>query len=279
MRSGPENRVSNKVCTPCVAAGPSKRSGQKNDPSPARSATRTVPAMAAAPDLVLVHGAFHGPWAWDVLRPHLHDRGLATHVVALPSSGGQGGLAADAAALADLLDAVPGPKIVVGHSYGGQVISQGCAGRADVAGLVYLAAFLLDVGDSVFSASATLDAAPDGIWIDIDEATGTATVSDPVDRFYADADPELTTWAQSRLTSQTLASLADALTAAAWREVPSTYIATTNDRAIPFAVQQVMAKNAATVHAVESSHSPFLSMPERVADILADAVRTRQKAT
>src|SRR6476661_2103680 len=104
--------------------------------------TSAIPAFAGTPrpSIVLVHGAFSGPSAWDEVAAGLHKDGYTTVTPALTLSG----LADDVATVRATLDATPGPKILVGHSYGGFVVSNAATGRTDVAGLVFTAAFLPD---------------------------------------------------------------------------------------------------------------------------------------
>jgi pimeloyl-ACP methyl ester carboxylesterase len=105
--------------------------------------------------IVLVHGAWHRADCWDQLRKELHARGVTSHAVNLPSSitgpidGELPGTAADAKAVGALLDQLPGPVLLVGHSYGGVVISA-VAKHRSTGGLVYLAAFCLATGESAF---------------------------------------------------------------------------------------------------------------------------------
>jgi pimeloyl-ACP methyl ester carboxylesterase len=113
-----------------------------------------LPARAAAaqggdqqPTIVLVHGAWAGPSSWDNVVRLLNDDGYRTVTPTL----GLTSLAADVATVTNVLDGIPGKKILVGHSYGGAVISDASAGRSDVAGLVFSAAFVPDQGDSLLS--------------------------------------------------------------------------------------------------------------------------------
>src|SRR6478609_9692418 len=109
--------------------------------------TSAIPAFAGTPrpSIVLVHGAFSGPSAWDEVAAGLHKDGYTTVTPALTLSG----LADDVATVRATLDATPGPKILVGHSYGGFVVSNAATGRTDVAGLVFTAAFLPDHGETI----------------------------------------------------------------------------------------------------------------------------------
>ncbi len=104
------------------------------------------PAAAAShPTIVLVHGAWAGPASWDEVVNGLHKDGYATSTPAL----GLVSSAADVAIVRADLDAIAGDKILVGHSYGGSIISQAAAGRTDVRGLVYTAAFVPDEGQAL----------------------------------------------------------------------------------------------------------------------------------
>src|SRR5262245_62120604 len=94
------------------------------------------------PEILLVHGAWHGGWCFADLQAALDKRGFVSRTVDLPSSGGIAELADDAAVVRESLKANPVPTILVGHSYGGAVISQAGIAR-NVKGLVYLCAFML----------------------------------------------------------------------------------------------------------------------------------------
>jgi pimeloyl-ACP methyl ester carboxylesterase len=223
--------------------------------------------MADTP-IVLVHGAWHGGWAWDPLTERLRAAGRDVTTVDLPSSGASadslGDLAADAGCVRAALDSIGGDKILVGHSYGGQVISEASAGRSDVAHLVYVCAFMLDPGASLLGLLG--GEVPD--WIEL-VAGGSALRSHQHDViFYADVDTDVAHAASERLELQSTASFGSELTGAGWREIDSTYIVCEFDMAIPPAQQIKMASNAGTVHRLASSHSPFLSMPDAVAGIV-----------
>jgi len=105
------------------------------------------PVLAAdRPTIVLVHGSWAGPSGWDEVVAGLHKDGFATAAPTLDLAT----LAGDVATVRATLDAIPGNKILVGHSYGGMVISGAAYGRADVLGLVYAAAFVPDQGETAF---------------------------------------------------------------------------------------------------------------------------------
>jgi len=216
------------------------------------------------PRLVLVHGAWHGSWAWDPLLPALRNRGLRADTVDLRSAGGDGDLAADAEVVRAAVSG-DGPVIAVGHSYGGVVISEACAGVPDVVHLVYVCAFQIDVGDSLLGSIG--NRMPP--WTEVDEASRRSTVTTPTEVFYGDVPTDLAEQWSAKLTTQTLASFEQAQTGAAWRDVTSSYVVCTNDRAIPRGMQLPMAERATKVHTLESSHSPFASHPDALAGILA----------
>ncbi|MDQ3717512.1 MAG: alpha/beta hydrolase, partial [Actinomycetota bacterium] len=209
-------------------------------------------------------GAWHGDWAWAPLIPQLEAAGLSVTAVALPSAGGEGDLAADAAVVRAALAELDGPAILVGHSYGGIVISE-AATTETVAHLVYVCAFLLPVGVSL------LDSLNHEIpqWISVDEPTGVSRALTPETVFYGDVPQNLIDAALPRLTTQTLSSFAAPQTRAAWENVPSTYVICDEDRALPPPAQEAMSQAATSVLRLNSSHSPFLSQPEKVAEILA----------
>ncbi|GAA1810350.1 alpha/beta hydrolase [Planosporangium flavigriseum] len=220
--------------------------------------------------VVLVHGAWHGPWCWETLIPLLEARGLAVSTVDLPSSGPDvtalGDLDADVATVQAVLDAVPGPKVLVGHSYGGVPITQAAAGRTDVEHLVYVCAFMLDKGVSLYDAAGGEPVpwwrlSSDGAWM---------TPDTPEQVFYNDCDPEVTAAAVARLYPQSLSACKQPLTAAAWETIPSTYVVGNLDGGLPQEVQEGMAAGrAGRVVNLESGHSPFLSRPDELADVIA----------
>jgi pimeloyl-ACP methyl ester carboxylesterase len=220
-----------------------------------------------SPAVLLVHGAWHGAWAFDELLPHLAAAGLDASTVDLPSSGSPGPMSDDAALVRAALDKLGRPTIVVGHSYGGIVISEGAAAAPNAAGLVYLCAFMLDTGGSLL---ATIGGETPS-WVAIDPEAGMSTITDPIPAFYGDVEPGLAQRSVERLGPQSMASFAEAQTQAAWQDTPSTYVICERDGAIPPELQAVMSANAGTVHRLDASHSPFLSRPAEVAAIVAAA--------
>lgn len=218
--------------------------------------------------IVLVHGAWHGGWAWNEVASRLRAAGREVVTVDLPSSGSDAGtlgdLAADASVVSTALDAIDGSAVLVGHSYGGQVISEASAGRDDVEHLVYVCAFMLDVGESLLGALG--GEVPD--WFELVADDTASRTHRHAEIFYADVDDEVAAASSARLGLQSVSSFAAELTGAGWHAVASTYIICDQDQAIPPGAQEAMSARAGTVHLLASSHSPFLSMPDRVAEII-----------
>jgi pimeloyl-ACP methyl ester carboxylesterase len=225
--------------------------------------------------IILVHGAWHGPWCWERVTPLLAARGIETHTVDLTTccpDVPNASLHDDAAVVRHAIDAVGRDVIVVGHSYGGGVITEGAAHPA-VRRLVYLTAFMLDEEESPLSVmaqhpnpelSSSLVNRPDGRHGLPDAAIR--------DLFYNDCDDETVRWATSQMRTMSAGGIRDAPTAVAWRTIPSTYVVCTLDRAIPPELQRMFAARASEVVELESGHSPFASMPGRLADLLESLV-------
>ena len=231
--------------------------------------------------MVLVHGAWHGAWCWEKVTKGLADKGVPTVAVDLPGHGDDPGplsdLFGDAVRVTEMLDTIDGPAVLVGHSYGGAVISQ--AGVHDaVDRLVYLCAMVLDEGESCASAAADTEAPlisnegrpslSAGFKM---RGDGSATLDPSVAAacLYNDCDSASTAWALSRLTPQSLLNMGQEVTAAAWRVKPSTYVVCTDDMAVHPGLQRVLARRCTNSVEWNASHSPFLSQPETVVQFLA----------
>jgi len=240
--------------------------------------------------VVLVHGAFHGGWCWTKVVDGLTAEGIEVVAVDLPGHGvGDtrpiGGLHGDAAAVREVLHETPGPIVLVGHSYGGAVITEAAAGGLggtdgpDVAHLVYLAAVVPDVGEGIGDAAA--DVPPDdgeftitGAFVPTDNGSAVRVADEFVrEIFYHDCSDADVAFAQERLSAQTTESFADTLEGAAWRDIPSTYVLCTDDRTVPPPVQQANAARTGAVVELPTSHSPFFSQPQLVVDLLARIAR------
>ncbi len=224
--------------------------------------------------VVLVHGAWHGAWCWDLVVDELASLGRAAVAVELPLTG----LGDDVeAARRAVTDAGEG-AVVVGHSYGGLVISLAASGASTPARLVYLAALMLDTGDDVaqvmgeaqsdlLSALVPVDG---GVRVDPERAA---------DLFYGDLDPAAAALAVSKLRTQGAGDGFDMSARPAWKDTPSTYVVCTADRALPVEAQRTMAQQATDIVEWPTDHSPFLSRPAEVARLLASYVSSPRGPT
>jgi pimeloyl-ACP methyl ester carboxylesterase len=222
--------------------------------------------------VVLVHGAWHGPWCWDRVLPLLRERGIDAHLVDLPSMNADAGYVtdvhSDAEALRKTLDALDRPAIVVGHSYGGMVITEGAASHPNAEHLVYLTAFMPDVGESMITLLRR-HLNPDLLGAVRAGEDGRSTL-DPAfvaPGFYGDCDEATVAWASSNLRSM-MSDGAEPVRAAAWRDIPSTYVVCALDRGILPELQREMSERATRTVEWPTSHSPFASRPDLVADLI-----------
>jgi pimeloyl-ACP methyl ester carboxylesterase len=226
--------------------------------------------MPDLPHIVLVHGAWADGSCWSSVISRLHDRGYAVTAPQFPESS----LAADVARLRQVLARQSGPTVVVGHSYGGQIVTALGTDAPNVVALVYVAAFGLDEGESL---GALLGAGPPSPALgnlDID-AQGFAWLpeDDFVKHFAADVDP-----AQARVMHAvqqpiSLSTFEDVMGVPAWRDLPSWFLVATDDEAIPAeAERQFAARMGATTVEVVSSHVPMVSHPDEVVSIIEAAV-------
>lgn len=231
------------------------------------------------PTVVLEHGAFADGSSWNGVIAALRADGYPVVAAANPLRGP----ASDAAALRTVLDHVKGPKILVGHSYGGNVISAAATDSSQVKALVYVAAFLPAPGESALELTGKYPGStlPDALDpVTYTQADGT-TATDLYIRqdtfrhqFAADvpADRAALMAAAQRPIAQS--ALEEKATSAAWRTIPSWDIVTTRDLNIPVAVQRYMAERAhARTTEVAASHSVAVSHPRLVADVIERAAR------
>ncbi|WP_284744671.1 alpha/beta fold hydrolase [Amycolatopsis sp. RTGN1] len=219
-------------------------------------------------NVVLVHGGFVDGGGWEQVHALLTRDGYSVSIVQNPTLSLEG----DAAATRQVLDQQDGPAVLVGHSYGGAVISE-AGTHAGVAALVYIAAFAPDKGESVNTLIA--DPPPgapvppilppqDGfLFLDKEKfhASFAGDVSPERARFLADAQVP---WGVD--------ALAGAVSEPAWRLTPSWYLVATDDHMIPPPAQRAMAERAgATVTEVAGSHAIYESQPRAVADLVKQA--------
>lgn len=231
--------------------------------------------MSDPATVLLVHGAWHGPWCWERVVPELERAGVPVRTVDLPSVGAApesgADLSGDAATVRAALDEIEGPAVVCGHSYGGMAITQGAAGHPGVARLVYLCAFMPEPGESLVSLTGGRPAP----WIQLlDDGMTLPDASRAREVFYGDCDGETAAAALARLRPMSGAAFGEPAAAAAWHDVPSTYVVCAQDGALPPSLQRERFAPQATETLVwESSHSPFLSRPAELGGLLAERAR------
>jgi pimeloyl-ACP methyl ester carboxylesterase len=225
-------------------------------------------ATSGAPNVVLVHGGFVDGSGWRAVHDLLTRDGYNVAVVQNPTLSLQG----DAAAARLIIDAQEGPAILVGHSYGGAVITE--AGTdPNVTALVYIAGFAPDQGESVNNLIAgfpqdgpqppILPPVDGFLFLDRDKFH---------DSFAADVPAEDAAFMADSQVPWGVDALGGTITEAAFRGKPSWYLLTTEDRMIPPTAQRSMAGRAgATVTEVAASHSVYVSQPAAVARLIKDA--------
>jgi pimeloyl-ACP methyl ester carboxylesterase len=224
--------------------------------------------MSGAGTVVLVHGGFVDGSGWHEVYRLLKNDGYSVSIVQNPTLSLEG----DAAAAKRVIDAQGEPVILVGHSYGGAVITE-AGNDPNVAALVYIAAFAPDTGESVNSLIA--DPPPGApvppilppqegfLFLDRDKFAASFAADVPAEQAAFMADSQVP-WG--------LDALGGTISEAAWRSKPSWYLVTTDDRMIPPPAQRSMAERAgATVVEVAASHSVFLSHPDAVAGLIEQA--------
>lgn len=224
----------------------------------------SAPAPSAR-TVCLVHGAWHDAWCWRAVVERLEAIGVRVVAPDLPLRG----LAGDVAAVEATLAGLDGEVVLVGHSYGGLVVSHAAAGSAGVAHLVYLAAFMLEPDEDP---GALLAAHGGELGAALRVVDGDVTV-DPeraAALFYGDSPPELAAAAVARLRPMAATAFVATPAEPAWRTIPATYVVCSEDRALPVSLQQAFAARATTSLTWPTDHSPFLSRPAVVASLLAD---------
>jgi pimeloyl-ACP methyl ester carboxylesterase len=212
--------------------------------------------------VVLVHGAWHGAWCWDPVAEELQRRGVTVEAVELPLTG----FADDVRTARDATRAMGPDTILVGHSYAGLVISEAAIGLPSVRHLVYLAALMCEEGED----STAILAECGSPLIAAVMVTETGVTVDPArarELFYGDSDEERAEELIAKFRPMPLEPMTQ-ISEPAWKSIPSTYVVCTNDRAIPPEAQRRMASRAGEVVEIHTDHSPFVTRPEFVADVV-----------
>src|SRR6266403_4677669 len=240
--------------------------GQRN-PFQRKESIMTKSSVEAK-TVVLVHGGFVDGSGWEGVYNILRKDGYTVAVVQNPTIS----LADDVAVTKRVIDAQDGPTILVGHSYGGAVITE-AGNDPKVAGLVYITAFAPGKGESV---ATLIKDPPPGVpvppilppqdgFLFLDKAEFHAT-------FAADVDPEKAAFMADSQVPWGVAALSGKISEPAWRAKPSWYLIATEDKAIPPDAQRAMSKRAgSTVVEVKGSHAVYVSQPDAVAALIQEA--------
>jgi pimeloyl-ACP methyl ester carboxylesterase len=203
--------------------------------------------------IVLVHGAFASPAGWDGVADALHKDGYQTATPAL----GLVSVSDDVAIVRSTLDSIPGDKILVGHSYGGFVITNAAGGRSDVRGLVYTAAYVPDSDETITSLS--VGYAQPAFLAHLVFTPFPFAIVDPQffpEDFAQDLNPKLGAEIAAQQRPTSLGLFVTPSGPAAWHALPSWYAVSAHDRAIDPALQRFMAQRAGstTVQFAAASH-------------------------
>ena len=229
--------------------------------------TTTTPDL---PTIVLVHGAFADASGWAAVIRLLQQRGYPVVAVQNPLTS----YADDVATTRRLIEAQPGPVVVVGHSYGGAVITAAAADNANVRALVYVAAFAPDAGESI---GTYLPQYPTPLGGALRPDAAGALSIDPAafhDVFAADAprsETDVMAVTQKPIAGAAFAAPVDV---AAWRTIPSWYVVAQHDRAIHPDLERFYARRMrATTTELSSSHVPYLSHPAETVAVIEQAAQ------
>ena len=227
--------------------------------------------MSDRPNIVLVHGAWADGSCWSGVIERLQADGFNVRAPQFPESS----LDADVARLRQVLELQEGPTIVVAHSYGGQIITAG-ADAPNVVGLVYVAAFALDEGESVGALLA--DAPPSPALANmITDEHGFAWLAedDFLKHFAADVEPTRARVMYAVQQPLTLSVFNDVMGPPAWKSHPTWYLVAENDEVIPPDAQRLFAgRMGATTTELTSSHVAMVSHPAEVAALIETAAAT-----
>jgi pimeloyl-ACP methyl ester carboxylesterase len=239
-------------------------------------AVELAEVVEVAMRVVFVHGACvrDGSWWWHRVSGLLRERGVPSVAPALPSCGEAGvpggtggpGLAEDVSAVRQVLRDSDEPTVVVAHSYGGIVTAEAAAGVASVRHLLLISSYLPEIGQSLADFG---DGTP-APFLDVDVDAGTFGVRPEllVTTFLQDCDAEVQAQAANHLARQSVRVTGQPVGAAAWQDVPSTYLVCAEDGGTPARLQREFARKAGHVVELDAGHHPFLSRPAAVRDLL-----------
>jgi pimeloyl-ACP methyl ester carboxylesterase len=211
--------------------------------------------------VVLVHGLYHRPEHFALVAARLRTAGAEVVVPELH----RGSLTADTAAVQAVVDLLPEPPIMLGHSYGGSVIT----GVRGAGHLVYLAAFVPDVGESAAGQGGASPQLKDAI---IPEPDGSTSLHPDraADTLYGDCPESVAAWAVGLLRAQASGCGRGIPERQSWKHAPSTYVVCAQDRAIDPGLQRKMASRCTDVREWQTGHSPFIGQPDLIIELLRE---------
>jgi pimeloyl-ACP methyl ester carboxylesterase len=234
------------------------------------------------PTIVLVHGAFADASGWAGTITRLEDRGYTVLAPANPLRG----VPTDSAYIASVLATIHGPIVLVGHSYGGEVITNAATGNPNVKALVYIAAFAPDQGETSGGILARFPGSmltPPNLILrpyPLPHGTGEDAYINPVvfrQAFCADCSPSTAAVMAATQRPGAVTTLSEPSGVPAWKTIPSWYLVASQDHAIPPAAERFM---AARMHAhtvqINSSHAAMVSHPGPVTDLILSAAEAVQ---
>src|SRR3954449_12108724 len=235
------------------------------------------------PTIVLVHGAFAASASWDRVIEPLQAAGHRVIAAANPLRG----LASDAAAVSDLVRSIDGPVVLVGHSYGGAVISNVDADAGDIVGLVYVAGFAPEPGESCITLTGMFPGSTLGkVLQPVLRSDGTTDLSIRVDRFHDQFAADVPTARAARMAATQRPVTQEALGAPSgerplWRERPSWFVFGEEDRNIPAALEHYMARRAGAHRTIEipgASHAVSVAHPGATSHLILESTALRATA-
>jgi pimeloyl-ACP methyl ester carboxylesterase len=230
--------------------------------------------MATLPTIVLVHGAWADGSSWSAVVERLQADGYTVTAPQFPMTS----LADNVARLREVLARQQGPTLVAGHSYGGQIITALGADAPNVVGLVYIAGFGLDEGESIGALLAQAPPTPALAHLDVDKQ-GFAWLpeDDFVGHFAADVDPVKARVMFAVQQPLTISALDDVMGVPAWKSLPSWFLVADGDQAIPPDAERLFAKRmGATTVEIASNHVAMVSHPEDVLRLIKTAIQAVQ---
>ncbi|MET9965140.1 alpha/beta hydrolase [Streptomyces sp. NPDC006356] len=215
--------------------------------------------------VVLVHGLYHRPEHFAVVAERLRSAGTEVVVPGLH----RGSLPADTAVVQAAVDALREPPVVLGHSYGGSVIT----GVRGAGHLVYLAAFVPDAGESAAGLGGASPQLQDAIHAEPDGSTSLHP-DRAADTLYGDCPEPLAAWAIGLLRAQAPGCGRGVPEHHSWKDTPSTYVVCAQDRAIDPGLQRRMASRCTHVREWPTGHSPFVGRPHLIVELLHELLAT-----